>query len=134
MRAVVAGLFGLVFGLGLMLSGMTDPAKVLAFLDWSGAWDPSLAFVMGGAVLTALPLFAIANRRGASLTGTSLETADRSRIDARLLTGAALFGLGWGLAGICPGPGIVILGLDVVTAAIFVGPMLLGLLLSNRWR
>ncbi len=129
MRNLIAGISGLVFGLGLILSGMTDPHKVLGFLDITGLWDPSLAFVMGGAVLVAALAFAIAGRRG---TLASLPVA----VDRRLLLGAVLFGIGWGLAGICPGPAIVLLGSGSSDGAIFaigmVGGMGLFSLLDRR--
>ena len=129
MRNLIAGISGLVFGLGLILSGMTDPHKVLGFLDITGLWDPSLAFVMGGAVLVAALAFAIAGRRGAL---ARLPVA----VDRRLLLGAVLFGIGWGLAGICPGPAIVLLGSGSIDGAIFaigmVGGMLLFGLLGTR--
>lgn len=129
MRNLIAGISGLVFGLGLILSGMTDPHKVLGFLDITGLWDPSLAFVMGGAVLVAALAFAITGRRGALVR---LPVA----VDRRLLLGAVLFGIGWGLAGICPGPAIVLLGSGSSDGAIFaigmVGGMGLFSLLDRR--
>lgn len=129
MRNLIAGISGLVFGLGLILSGMTDPHKVLGFLDITGLWDPSLAFVMGGAVLVAALAFAVAGRRGAL---ARLPVA----VDRRLLLGAVLFGIGWGLAGICPGPAIVLLGSGSSDGAIFaigmVGGMGLFSLLDRR--
>ncbi|MGQ5700457.1 DUF6691 family protein [Sandaracinobacteroides sp. A072] len=132
MRTLRAFLFGIIFGLGLILSGMTDPARVLGFLDWTGNWDPSLAFVMGGAVLTALPFFLTAERRKLSIAGAPLEAPEGGKVDARLAGGSALFGVGWGLAGICPGPGIVALGLAPVAALPFVGGLALGLVLTGR--
>lgn len=129
MRNLIAGISGLMFGLGLILSGMTDPHKVLGFLDITGLWDPSLAFVMGGAVLVAALAFAIAGRRGAL---ARLPVA----VDRHLLLGAMLFGIGWGLAGICPGPAIVLLGSGSSDGAIFaigmVGGMGLFSLLDRR--
>lgn len=129
MRNLIAGISGLVFGLGLILSGMTDPHKVLGFLDITGLWDPSLAFVMGGAVLVAALAFAITGRCGALVR---LPVA----VDRRLLLGAVLFGIGWGLAGICPGPAIVLLGSGSSDGAIFaigmVGGMGLFSLLDRR--
>lgn len=102
MRLLASALFGVLFGVGLLVSGMTDPARVLAFLDVAGAWNPALALVMGAAVAVALPAFAIARRRGVSALGEPIALPDRFRIDARLVSGAAIFGLGWGLSGICP--------------------------------
>jgi len=123
--------FGLLFGLGLILSGMTDPAKVFAFLDVAGAWDPSLAFVMGGAVLTAAPFFWIAGKRSTAVSGDAFETPDTNKIDGKLLAGAALFGIGWGLVGICPGPGLVVLAMAPWPAIVFVLAMIAGLCVSE---
>ena len=118
---------GLLFGLGLLLAGMADPAKVLAFLDLAGAWDPSLALVMGGAIAAAAPAYAWAQRRQRTLLGAALQLPQAQRIDHRLITGSALFGAGWGLAGICPGPALVLLAQG--KALWFVGAMLAGMLL-----
>ena len=130
MTRVVGFVAGLIFGIGLLLSGMTSPDRVLGFLDVAGKWDPSLAFVMGGGLLVATLLFALARRRGAALTGAPLVAPPRARIDRRLLIGAAVFGLGWGLAGLCPGPALVDLALSPARAVAFAVPMVLGLLLS----
>jgi uncharacterized membrane protein YedE/YeeE len=119
---------GFLFGMGLLVSGMANPAKVLAFLDLSGAWDPSLALVMAGAVVIAVPGFAIAKRKGMSVLGDPLRIPTTDGIDARLLLGSATFGVGWGLAGICPGPAIVALGSGHLRAIVFVGAMLVGML------
>jgi uncharacterized membrane protein YedE/YeeE len=100
-------LCGLVFGAGLLISGMTQPDKVLGFLDLFGAWDATLAFVMAGAVAVTAAGFALARRRGIPLLAERLRWPDRSDIDASLLTGAVLFGVGWGLVGLCPGPALV---------------------------
>ena len=105
-RIGIALLSGALFGLGLAVSGMTDPDKVLNFLDIGGRWDPSLALVMGGALAVSMPGFAWLRRRGASLCGDGLAPAPPARIDARLLVGSALFGIGWGIAGYCPGPAL----------------------------
>ena len=102
-------LAGLLFGSGLLVSGMTNPANVLGFLDVAGQWNPALALTMGGAVLAAAPAFYFARRRGHTLAGEPVNLPDRQRIDRPLLVGAAVFGLGWGMSGICPGPGIVLL-------------------------
>jgi len=126
MKVISSLLFGVLFGVGLLISGMTDPARVLAFLDVGGAWNPALAFVMGGAVLVALPAFAIARRKSVSALGVRIELPDRFRIDRRLVSGAAIFGLGWGLAGICPGPAIALLGQDLTKAGVFVAALVLG--------
>lgn len=120
-------LLGLLFGLGLLLAGMTNPAKVLAFLDLAGAWDPSLALVMGGGIAVGLGAFAIAKRRQRSLLGGALFLPTASAIDRRLLIGSALFGVGWGLAGFCPGPALVSLGLGDARVLVFVAAMLGGM-------
>jgi uncharacterized membrane protein YedE/YeeE len=113
-------LVGLVFGLGLCLSGMTDPTKVLGFLDLAGAWDPSLALVMGGAVAVAFVAFRTALRRGSSFSGGPLHLPITQAIDARLIAGSLVFGVGWGLVGLCPGPAIVDIGFLDGDAALFV--------------
>jgi uncharacterized membrane protein YedE/YeeE len=105
-RLAVALLAGLLFGLGLAVSGMTDPDKVLNFLDVAGRWDPSLALVMGGALLVSVPGFALVRRRARTFTGETLSAPATSGIDRRLLLGATLFGIGWGIAGFCPGPAL----------------------------
>jgi uncharacterized membrane protein YedE/YeeE len=112
MKFFTALLAGLLFGAGLLVSGMTDPANVLGFLDIFGAWRPQLAVVMGAAVLTAAPSFWAVRRSRRSLLGAPVDLPDRHRIDKLLLAGAATFGVGWGLSGICPGPGIVLLPAD----------------------
>ncbi|HEX4872985.1 MAG TPA: DUF6691 family protein [Nevskiaceae bacterium] len=99
-------LSGLLFGLGLTIAGMTDPARVLGFLDLAGAWDPSLAFVMGAALLVTVPAFAWARRRHSSWSGAALQWPSARQLDRPLILGAALFGTGWGLAGLCPGPAL----------------------------
>ena len=120
---------GLVFGVGLLLSGMTDPGKVIGFLDLAGSWDPSLAFVMGGAVLVGVFAFALAARRTRSFLGGAMQLPRRRDIDARLVAGSVVFGIGWGLAGYCPGPALVSFGSGVRQAAVFVAAMLVGMLL-----
>ena len=117
---------GLVFGLGLCLSGMYDPQKVLGFLDITGAWDPSLAFVMGGAIAVALPAFALAKRRRRAWSGVAIELPRTRPIDVPLMLGSAIFGAGWGLSGVCPGPALVDLGFFSSGAAIFVVAMAAG--------
>ena len=118
---------GLVFGLGLIVSGMADPAKVLGFLDLAGAWDPSLALVMGGAIAVGLPAFAWAMRRKTSLLGAPMQLPTARQVDHRLLGGSLLFGIGWGLAGFCPGPALVALGMGQGGAVVFVLAMLAGM-------
>jgi uncharacterized membrane protein YedE/YeeE len=120
-------LAGLVFGLGLLVSGMADPAKVLGFLDLAGRWDPSLAMVMAGAVGAALPAFALARRRTHSLLGAPMRLPAARAIDRRLVGGSLLFGIGWGIAGFCPGPGLVALGMGEPKALVFVLAMLAGM-------
>jgi uncharacterized membrane protein YedE/YeeE len=122
-------LAGLLFGLGLCLSGMTDPQKVLGFLDLAGAWDPSLALVMVGAIGVAFVAFRIAGRRAASFSGHAFQLPTSQAIDARLVGGSVLFGIGWGLAGLCPGPAIVNLGYLNPRAALFVLAMAAGMAL-----
>ncbi len=118
---------GLLFGLGLLLSGMTDPGKVIGFLDLFGAWDPSLALVMGGAIFVGIFAFAIAKKRTVNFFGGALRLPKTDQIDKRLLIGAVLFGAGWGLAGFCPGPALVSLFAGQGKAAIFVGFMIVGM-------
>lgn len=120
---------GLVFGLGLIVSGMSDPAKVLGFLDLAGAWDPSLALVMGGAIAVGLPAFAWAARRKTSLLGTPMQLPAARQVDRRLLGGSLLFGIGWGVAGFCPGPALVAMGMGQAGAVVFVLAMLAGMAL-----
>jgi uncharacterized protein len=128
---LTAGLFGLIFGFGLVLSHMVDPARVAAFLDFTGDWNPALAFVMGGAIIVAAPAFLYARRHRQSLIGVPFELPDRFNITFRLVFGAALFGIGWGLSGICPGPGIVLAGSLETPALVFVGAVIAGSLLSD---
>ncbi|HSV45732.1 MAG TPA: DUF6691 family protein [Ramlibacter sp.] len=120
-------LAGLVFGLGLIVSGMANPAKVLGFLDLAGPWDPSLAFVMAGAIAVGAAAFAVARRRTTSFLGLDLNLPTASRLDRRLVGGSLLFGIGWGLAGFCPGPALVALGMGEAKAAVFVAAMLAGM-------
>jgi uncharacterized membrane protein YedE/YeeE len=120
-------LSGLVFGLGLLVSGMANPAKVLGFLDLGGLWDPSLAFVMGGAIAVAAVAFAVARRRSVSLLGTAMRLPSARHIDRRLVGGSLLFGVGWGVAGFCPGPALVGVGMGLAQAGVFVVAMLVGM-------
>jgi uncharacterized protein len=126
-RNLLALAAGLVFGLGLCLSGMYDPQKVQGFLDLAGAWDPSLAFVMGGAIAVALPAFWLARRRAHAWSGDPIELPGAHRIDLALVVGAAIFGAGWGIAGACPGPGLLDLGFFSRDALIFVMAMTAGM-------
>lgn len=132
-RLVAAALSGALFGAGLLVSGMARPAKVIGFLDVTGAWDPSLMAVLVSAVgVYALAYWLIARRRSAPWLGAEFHIPPRGHIDARLLGGAALFGIGWGLVGLCPGPAVVSIGGGSVQAAVFVGAMLSGMLLVPR--
>ena len=124
-------LIGVLFGLGLIISGMTNPAKILAFLDIAGVWDPSLIFVMGGAVLVGLIAFYLAKNRTQSFLGGAMHIPTRRDIDCPLIIGSALFGVGWGLAGFCPGPALVSLGSGELKALVFVVAMLGGMLLFD---
>ncbi len=127
MIALAAFAAGLVFGAGLLLSGMANPQKVLGFLDLAGAWDPSLALVMAGAVGVGVVAFPFANRRTRSLLGAEMRMPAGRRIDRRLVLGSTLFGIGWGIAGFCPGPALTALGMGQAKAAIFVAAMLAGM-------
>jgi uncharacterized membrane protein YedE/YeeE len=126
--ALAAFLAGLVFGAGLLVSGMTDPGKVKGFLDVAGSWDPSLAFVMAGAILVAFFAFRLAGRRGRTFLGGALHLPNRRDIDLRLVAGSIVFGIGWGMAGFCPGPALVAFASGVDQAAVFVIAMLGGML------
>jgi uncharacterized membrane protein YedE/YeeE len=132
MRYVFALMAGLVFGLGLIAGGMTDPAKVKGFLDLFGAWDPSLAFVMGGAIAVGVFAFKAARRQPRAWSGDAIEIPSSTVIDGRLIGGGVLFGIGWGIAGFCPGPALVALGGGMVEAGAFVAAMLVGMLLHDR--
>lgn len=129
MQKISEFVVGLLFGLGLLLSGMTDPGKVLGFLDVSGHWDPSLALVMGGAILVGVFAFALAKKRTTSFLGGALHLPRAEQIDRRLVVGALLFGAGWGLAGFCPGPGLVSMFAGEPKAAVFVAAMVAGMIL-----
>ena len=120
-------LVGLLFGVGLIVAGMTDPSKVLGFLDLAGTWDPSLAFVMGGGILVGLGAFATAKKRTTTFFGGAMHLPTSTDIDKRLIGGGLLFGAGWGLAGFCPGPAIVSMGAGQSKAAVFVAAMLAGM-------
>ncbi len=120
-------LVGLLFGVGLIVAGMTDPSKVLGFLDLAGTWDPSLAFVMGGGILVGLGAFATAKKRTTTFFGGAMHLPSSTDIDKRLIGGGLLFGAGWGLAGFCPGPAIVSMGAGQPKAAVFVAAMLAGM-------
>jgi len=129
MNAVWTFLAGLLFGLGLIVSGMTDPSKIIGFLDIAGAWDPSLAFVMGGAVLVGLVAFRFARRRTASFLGGAMHLPSARQVDRPLIIGSLAFGVGWGLAGYCPGPAVVAFGAGQEQAVVFVVAMIAGMAL-----
>jgi len=125
---LVEFLVGLLFGIGLILSGMTDPGKVIGFLDLSGNWDPSLALVMGGAIAVGLSAFSLARRRTTNFLGGAMYLPRPGQIDRPLVVGSLVFGIGWGLAGFCPGPALVSLGAGQPKAAVFVLAMLVGMM------
>ena len=131
--SVTALLAGLIFGLGLILSGMGNPAKVQNFLDFFGHWDPSLALVMGGAIAIGLIAFTWAKTRSKALLGEPMQLPGNTSIDKKLLTGSALFGVGWGLAGFCPGPALMNLATLQAEVWIFVAAMLAGMVLQHAW-
>ena len=136
MKNLSVFLIACVFSLGLCISGLCDPGKVLAFLDLSGAWDPSLIFTMGGGLLVAAVSYFTTRSRAVSVFGEPMQLSSNSLIDARLIGGSLLFGVGWGLAGVCPGPAIVNLGFLSGPATAFVAAMLAGMALYefvNRW-
>ena len=133
MSSVFALLSGLVFGIGLIASGMTDPAKIKGFLDLFGAWDPSLALVMGGAIAVGAVAVALARHRTTSWTGGRIEIPTSTVIDRRLLLGGVLFGTGWGIAGYCPGPAIVSASAGSTAALGFIAAMLIGMMIHDRW-
>jgi uncharacterized membrane protein YedE/YeeE len=137
-QGIVSLVSGLLFGAGLVLSGMVNPEKVLGFLDLGaipqGGWDPSLAFVMAGALIVGIPAFALARRRPAPFLAETFHMPGKTRIDGPLLLGSALFGIGWGLVGFCPGPALAALGLDGWKAPLFVFAMLAGMALKDRIR
>jgi uncharacterized membrane protein YedE/YeeE len=129
MNALGAFAAGLVFGLGLIVSGMTDPSKVIGFLDLAGRWDPSLAFVMVGAIAVGLAGYRVARKRAAAFFGGALHLPTARSIDRRLVLGSLVFGVGWGLGGFCPGPALVSFGAGQDKAAVFVLAMLAGMAL-----
>ena len=135
-RVFIGGLAGLIFGIGLIISQMANPAKVLGFLDLFGRWDPSLAFVMGGAVVVTSIGYALVHRRDKPVLATFFDSSNQKAIDAKLCVGAVLFGIGWGLVGLCPGPALVALSIGGVEILGFVAAMLGGMavhhLIFNR--
>ena len=133
MTRLTAFAAGLLFGIGLLPAGMADPAKVLAFLDLAGNWDPSLAFVMGGGIGAAILPFTLARRRKQTLAGCPMQLPTRRDIDAPLIIGSLLFGIGWGIAGICPGPAVVVAGSGSLAILPFFLAMLAGMALYRLY-
>lgn len=129
MRIITSLIAGLVFGIGLIISGMTNPAKVLGFLDLAGLWDPSLALVMGGAIAVGVVAFQIARKRSKSLLGDPMRLPSATQVDRRLLLGGLAFGVGWGLAGFCPGPALASLASGGAKPAIFTVAMVAGMVI-----
>lgn len=135
MNALIGLICGLIFGLGLIISGMANPAKVIGFLDISGTWDPTLAFVMAGALAISSIGFMLSRQRSRPVFAVAFAIPSRQDLDARLLGGATLFGIGWGLIGLCPGPALVALGGAGNEALVFILSLCAGLLLAPRiWR
>lgn len=127
MPTLIAAFIGALFGIGLIVSGMTDPSRVLGFLDVAGTWNPSLALVMAGAIVVAMPVFALMKQRATSLLGEPMRLPTTRDIDRRLVFGSLLFGVGWGLAGICPGPALVLVGAGIAKGIVFTVSMLAGM-------
>lgn len=127
MNLLFSFLAGLVFGIGLIMSGMSNPAKVIGFLDLAGKWDPSLALVMAGAIAVGVCAFTLAKRRHTTWLNLPMLLPGATQLDHRLIVGSVLFGVGWGVAGICPGPGLVLLGTGAPQGLIFVAAMLAGM-------
>ena len=134
MQRVIEFMLGLAFGLGLLISGMTDPGKVQGFLDLAGAWDPSLAFVMGGGVMVGLLGFGLAKKKVISFSGAPFHWPETAHIDRPLVLGSLMFGIGWGLAGFCPGPALVAMAAGNDKALVFVLAMLGGMVLFDRFK
>lgn len=130
---ISAFIAGLLFGTGLILSGMTEPLKVQAFLDITGDWNPALALVMASAIAVAMPAFLWAKKQRKTTLGQALDVANKKPVDASLLLGSAIFGVGWGLSGICPGPGLVIAATGSGNALVFVAFMSIGILLRRAF-
>lgn len=131
MQWMTAGLAGLLLGLGLILSGMANPAKVVGFLDVAGSWDPSLGLVMGGGLVVGSIGFALLKKQPKTLSGEPLNLPASRKIDLRLVLGSVLFGIGWGITGICPGPGLVLLGAGVPEGVVYIASLLAGMTLYS---
>jgi uncharacterized membrane protein YedE/YeeE len=134
MQRVIEFMLGLTFGLGLLISGMTDPGNVQGFLDVTGAWDPSLAFVMAGGVMVGFIGFGVAKKKTISLSCAPLQWPEMTHIDKPLVLGSLMFGLGWGLAGYCPGPALVSMASGNDKALVFVLAMMAGMALFERFK
>ncbi|MDQ0395537.1 YeeE/YedE family protein [Labrys monachus] len=132
LRLLAALAAGTLFGFGLSLSGMVDPARVLGFLDLAGRWDPSLAFVLAGAVAMAVPGVLLQRRMARPVLDDQFHLPQKTRIDARLLAGSAIFGVGWGLAGFCPGPAVSALSTGLPPVILFVAAMAVGMIVHDR--
>ncbi|MFQ2124618.1 DUF6691 family protein [Aeromonas jandaei] len=133
MKLLTSLFAGLLFGLGMAISGMVDPARVTGFLDLAGAWDPSLAFVMGGALLVFMPgYFLLVKPRRQSVLGEPIAAVPAPKLDRNLVGGAALFGIGWGLVGICPGPALSLISSGQPMILLFIAAMVAGILLVDR--
>ncbi len=131
MQWVTAGLAGLLLGAGLILSGMANPAKVIGFLDVAGPWDPSLGLVMGGGLVVGTIGFALLKKQPKTLMGEPLNLPTSRKIDLRLILGSVLFGIGWGITGICPGPGLVLLGAGIPEGIVYIASLLAGMTLYS---
>jgi uncharacterized membrane protein YedE/YeeE len=134
MAAFSASAAGFLFAIGLGVGGMADPARVVGFLDVAGAWDPSLAFVMAGALGTYAPLRRRILRRGRPVCAPAFPALDRAAVDVRLVAGAGLFGVGWGLAGYCPGPALTSIAAGTATVHVFVAAMAAGMIAFEGWQ
>lgn len=132
LRVLAALVSGVIFGLGLAISGMMNPAKVIGFLDVAGDWDPTLAFVMGGALLVTIPAFRFIPKRTRPVLDKEFSMPTKNSLDAPLIGGAAIFGVGWGLVGLCPGPAVAALGTGLVPILLFVAAMLVGMIAHAR--
>ena len=132
MKNILAFIFGGIFSVGLLFSGMANPQKVLGFLDIFGDWDPSLAFVMVGAIMVAFIPFQLAQRKPVTLFNEVIELPQNNQLDKKLISGAFIFGMGWGIAGICPAPSLTLIGLGYYDALYFIVAMLVGMLIHRK--
>lgn len=132
MKNLMAFVAGLLFAIGLIISGMSNPAKVLNFLDVFGSWDPSLAFVMGAALLVTIPGFYVAKKRPLTWSGLAMQIPTAKDLDRPLIVGSLMFGIGWGLVGLCPGPALVVVWTATKPALIFAASLLAGMFLFTR--